>query len=98
MTAPKVYLETSVVSYLTADGSRDLVLAAHQEVTRAWWASRENFAVYASQFVLDEASAGDAVAAAKTAGTEGRSSRSAERQALNHLSYARRSNSLRSEP
>jgi predicted nucleic acid-binding protein len=65
MTAPKLYLETSVVSYLTAEGSRDLILAAHQEVTRAWWASRESFDVYASQFVLDEAAAGDAVAAAK---------------------------------
>lgn len=65
MTAPKLYLETSVVSYLTAEGSRDLVLAAHQEVTRAWWASRESFDVYASQFVLDEAAAGDAIAAAK---------------------------------
>jgi hypothetical protein len=36
MTAPKLYLETSVVSYLTAEGSRDPVLAAHQEVTRAY--------------------------------------------------------------
>jgi len=34
-------------------------------VTRAWWASRGSFDVYASQFVLDEAAAGDAVAAAR---------------------------------
>jgi hypothetical protein len=61
MTAPKLYLETSVVSYLTAEGSRDLILAAHQEVTRAWWASRESFNVYASQFVLDEVEASAAV-------------------------------------
>lgn len=65
MTAPKLYIETSVVSYLTAEGSRDLILAAHQELTRVWWASRGSFDVYASQFVLDEASAGDAVAAAR---------------------------------
>jgi hypothetical protein len=63
MPNPKLYIETSVVSYLTAQGSRDLVLAAHQEVTRAWWASRASFDVYVSQFVLDEASAGDSEAA-----------------------------------
>jgi len=31
---PKAYIETTVVSYLTAVPSRDLVLAAHQQVTR----------------------------------------------------------------
>jgi PIN domain len=65
MPNPKLYIETSVVSYLTAQGSRDLVLAAHQEVTRAWWASRDSFDVYVSQFVLDEASAGDSEAASR---------------------------------
>lgn len=65
MPNPKLYIETSVVSYLTAQGSRDLVLAAHQEVTRAWWASRASFDVYVSQFVLDEASAGDSEAAGR---------------------------------
>ena len=60
-----VYLETSVVSYLTALGSRDLVSAAHQEVTRAWWAGRQAFDVYISQFVLDEAGAGDPNAASR---------------------------------
>ena len=61
---PKAYIETSIVSYLTAWQSRDLVLAAHQQVTRDWWASRENFELFASQFVVDEAGAGDAEAAA----------------------------------
>jgi hypothetical protein len=61
---PKAYIETSIVSYLTAWQSRDLVLAAHQQVTRDWWASRENFELFASQFVLDEAAAGDEDAAA----------------------------------
>lgn len=32
-----VYVETTVVSYLTANPSRDLVVAAHQQVTREWW-------------------------------------------------------------
>ncbi len=61
---PKAYIETSIASYLTAWQSRDLVLAAHQQVTRDWWASRGNFELFASQFVLDEAAAGDEDAAA----------------------------------
>lgn len=65
MANPKVYVETSVVSYLTASGSRDLILAAHQEITRGWWAARETFDIYISQFVLDEASAGNPEAAAR---------------------------------
>jgi hypothetical protein len=52
------------VSYLTARSSEDLVLAAHQQVTREWWAGRGGFDLYISQFVLDEASKGDAEAAA----------------------------------
>lgn len=32
-----VYLETSVISYLTARPSRDLIVAAHQQITRDWW-------------------------------------------------------------
>jgi hypothetical protein len=65
MANPKVYVETSVVSYLVALGSRDLVLAAHQEVTRSWWAARGTFDIYISQFVLDEASAGNPEAAGR---------------------------------
>lgn len=61
---PTAYIETSIVSYLTAWPSRDLVRAAHQQVTRDWWASRGNFALFASQFVLDESAAGDERAAA----------------------------------
>lgn len=58
-----IYVETSIVSYLTAWPKRDLVLAAHQEVTREWWAKRAAFDLYVSQLVLDEAGAGDASAA-----------------------------------
>ena len=35
---PRVYVETSVVSYLTAQPSRDIVIAGRQQVTREWWA------------------------------------------------------------
>jgi predicted nucleic acid-binding protein len=58
----RIYLETSVVSYLTARPSRDLVRAGHQETTREWWAMRST---YISQLVLDESAAGDASAAAQ---------------------------------
>ena len=58
-----LYLETTIVSYLTAMPSHDLVVAAHQQVTRDWWEKRSSFDLYVSQFVLDEAGAGDAEAA-----------------------------------
>ncbi|KYF93769.1 DNA-binding protein [Sorangium cellulosum] len=61
---PSVYMETSIVSYLTARPSRDLVRAAHQEVTGEWWAGRDAYDLYISQLVVDEASAGDPGAAA----------------------------------
>lgn len=62
----KVYIETSVASYLTARPSRDLVVAAHQELTAEWWANhRERFELYISEIVLREAARGDESAAAK---------------------------------
>jgi hypothetical protein len=61
---PKLYLETTVPSYLTAWPSRDLVRAAHQRLTKEWWETRrEKFDIYVSQFVLDEVSLDDPVAA-----------------------------------
>src|SRR6516164_2073741 len=62
--AQRVYLETTIPSYLTAWPSRDLIIAGHQQLTQEWWRTRRNeFELYISQFVLDEASAGDAQAA-----------------------------------
>jgi predicted nucleic acid-binding protein len=60
---PKLYLETSIVSYLTARPSHDLNRAAHQQITRDWWETRSSFDLYISQFVLDEARAGNPEAA-----------------------------------
>lgn len=63
-TSPKVYLETTIASYLTAWPSRDLVMAANQELTREWWANRKDaFELFVSQTVIKEASAGDSDAA-----------------------------------
>jgi hypothetical protein len=61
---PKLYLETTVPSYLTAWPSRDLIRAGHQQITREWWRTRRgDFEIFVSQFVLDEAAAGDTEAA-----------------------------------
>ena len=63
---PKVYLETTIPSYLTARPSRDLVTAAHQQITREWWDTRRHaFDLFVSQMVIDEASAGDPEAATR---------------------------------
>ena len=57
---PKLYLETTIPSYLTSRPSRDLLVAANQQVTRQWWEQRrDKFNVCVSQFVIDEASIGD---------------------------------------
>jgi hypothetical protein len=61
---PKVYIETSVPSYLTAWRSRDLVVAGNQETTKDWWNRRYDFDLYISEFVLQEVSSGDFNAAA----------------------------------
>ncbi len=61
---PTAYIETSVVSYLTARPSRDVVIAAYQEITREWWHDApERFDLVASELVVAEAGAGDAQAA-----------------------------------
>ena len=61
---PSVYIETSLVSYLTARPSRDLLVAAHQQLTVAWWDEhRTRYELFTSQVVLAEARAGDPDAA-----------------------------------
>jgi hypothetical protein len=61
---PKVYIETSVISYLTARPSRDIIVAANQQATQEWWQARKpDFDIYISQLVIQEANAGDAEAA-----------------------------------
>jgi hypothetical protein len=60
----KVYIETTVITYLTARPNRDVVIAGHQKIIRDWWQTcRERFDLVASQLVVHEASAGDSRAA-----------------------------------
>ena len=62
----KVYIETSVISNLTARPTYNLVDMARQVSTQTWWSlMRPKFALYASMLVLDEAARGDETAAQK---------------------------------
>jgi len=61
-----VYIETSILGYLTARSTRNLILAANIEVTKEWWELRRSaFTLYVSQVVLDEVARGDAEIALK---------------------------------
>jgi hypothetical protein len=65
---PSVYLETTIPSYLAAYPSRDLVIAAHQQITHDWWrTARDRFELYISEAVLDEIHVGDADAVIRRA-------------------------------
>lgn len=61
---PRVYLETSIISYLASRPSRDLIVAAHQQASHSWREeSSLNFELLISPFVLDEIAQGDVHAA-----------------------------------
>ena len=62
---PRVYVETSIISYLSGRPSRNVVIAAHQALTRRWWRGRRDYNLVVSQFVVDEAALGDRVASAR---------------------------------
>ena len=56
---PKVYIETSIPSYLTARSRNDLRAMANQNTTIEWWESRRSeFDIYISEFVVAESSQG----------------------------------------
>jgi hypothetical protein len=56
---PSVYVETSVISYLTAQVSRDLVVAVHQQLTVEWWEQAlPGFEPFISPVVLEEIARG----------------------------------------
>lgn len=55
-----VYIETTIVSYLSANPSRDIIVAAHQQITQEWWQNvRPKVDCYISPFVLQESQRGD---------------------------------------
>lgn len=62
----KIYLETSFISYLLSKPNRDLIITAHQQITREWWGKRKNkFSLFISQLVYEECSRGDTDAASE---------------------------------
>jgi len=61
----KIYVETSVISYLTARPSKTIIGAAHQQLTLAWWEKREQYELMVSEVVLRECGAGDSESAVK---------------------------------
>ncbi len=59
-----VYIETSIIGYLTARSHDSVIFQARQQLTRSWWDTRrQSYEMVTSQLVLDEASAGDTTAA-----------------------------------
>ena len=66
MDKKSVYIETSIISYLTARPSSDLLAAAWQKITIDWWdTQRDRFDLFASEVVIEEAGKGDDIAAKK---------------------------------
>lgn len=61
-----VYIETSIISYLAARPSRDVITSGHQQTTHEWWESeRRRFSIHVSALVFREASGGDPTAASE---------------------------------
>lgn len=62
---PLVYLESSVISYLCARPSRDVIVAGRQAASHEWWDNhRTRFRLCVSALVEHEVGRGDAIAAA----------------------------------
>jgi len=63
---PKVYIETSIPSYLTARNTNDIRATANQNTTIEWWETKRlEFGLYISEFVIAEASRGHPEAATR---------------------------------
>ena len=63
---PRVYIETSIVSYLRQRPSGQVIAAARQLLTHRWWnEQRHQYELVTSQYVIDEAALGDPALAAE---------------------------------
>jgi hypothetical protein len=61
---PTIYLETTIIGYLTARSNNAVIFLARQQMTWQWWnEQRTKYELFASQLVIDEAASGDPVAA-----------------------------------
>src|SRR5438105_9783830 len=60
----RIYIESTIPSYVVARPARDLLQAARQQLTRDWWdLKREQHELFTSQVVLDEIAGGEAAMA-----------------------------------
>ena len=65
----RIYLESTIPSYVVARPARDLLQAARQQLTRDWWdLRREKHELFTSQVVLDEIAGGEAAMARQRLG------------------------------
>lgn len=63
---PRIYIETTIPSYLVSKSSRDILVLTHQELSKNWWSRNKNlYSFYISDVVLEEISKGDAELAEK---------------------------------
>ncbi len=60
---PRIYVETSVISYLANRPSRNGLVAARQALTHDWWATLDKSLLCVSDMVLEEISQGNPEAA-----------------------------------
>lgn len=59
-----VYIESSIISYITARPSRDVVTSARQAISIEWWdGCKDSFEIFISELVLEEIGSGDSQAA-----------------------------------
>jgi predicted nucleic acid-binding protein len=66
MNKSSIYLETTILSYLAARPSRDIIIQAHQQITWDWWESqKDNYDLYISEMVIQEIMDGDSEAVKK---------------------------------
>lgn len=64
MKMKSVYIESSVISYIVARPSRDIVTSARQNITMEWWEEyKKSFHIFISELVLEEIGSGDQDAA-----------------------------------
>jgi hypothetical protein len=64
MAKPSVYIESTVISFYANRRSKDLIVAAYQEISADWWENElHKYQPYISQFVIEEISRGDSRAA-----------------------------------
>ena len=60
----RIYIESTIPSYVVARPARDLLQAARQQLTRDWWdTQRDKHDLFTSQVALDEIAGGEAAMA-----------------------------------